>query len=128
MSEEPELTWSSGNVFADLGLKDPDLLRAKAEFAIAITSVIRERDLTQAVAAHEIGADQAKVSALMRGRLEDFSLQRLTVWARRLGLDVQVGLAPSAEPTRQGRLVTYRSAVPLAASNDSGPPERVRFD
>jgi predicted XRE-type DNA-binding protein len=128
MSEDPELTWGSGNVFADLGLKDPDLLRTKAEFAIAITSVIRERGLTQAVAAQEIGADQAKVSAIMRGRLEEFSLQRLTVWARRLGLDVQVGLAPSAEPARQGRMVAYRSPVPMAASTDSGPPERVRFD
>ena len=33
MSEEPELVWSSGNVFADLGLKDPDLLLTKAEIA-----------------------------------------------------------------------------------------------
>lgn len=126
MSEEPELIWSSGNVFADLGLKDPDLLLTKAEFAVAITSVIRERGLTQAVAAHELGIDQAKVSALMRGRLDSVSLQRLTVWARRLGIDVRVSLTRSAEPARQGRMVTDHSEMPLAASSASA--EKISFD
>ncbi|MDQ2652987.1 MAG: helix-turn-helix domain-containing protein [Chloroflexota bacterium] len=126
MSEEPELVWSSGNVFADLGLKDPDLLLTKAEIAIAITNVIRERGLTQAVAAHELGIDQAKVSALMRGRLDSVSLQRLTVWARRLGIDVRVTLTRSTEPARQGRMVTDNSALPLAASSTSA--EEISFD
>jgi predicted XRE-type DNA-binding protein len=57
MSEELELTWSSGNVFADLGLDDPDLLLAKADLAIAITGIIRERGLTQAAAARALGVD-----------------------------------------------------------------------
>lgn len=126
MSEEPELVWSSGNVFADLGLKDPDLLLTKAEIAIAITNVIRERGLTQSVAAHELGIDQAKVSALMRGRLDSVSLQRLTVWARRLGIDVRVSLTRSTEPARQGRMVADHSAMPLAASSTS--MEKISFD
>jgi predicted XRE-type DNA-binding protein len=131
MNQEPELTWSSGNVFADLGLDDPDLLQTKAELAIAITSIIRERGLTQAAAARELDVDQARISAIVRGRLEDFSLQRLTVLARQLGWDINVGLAPSPEPERQGRMIAFRaktSESPLAASRGSGKPERARFD
>ena len=126
MSDAFELTWSSGNVFADLGLDDPDLLMTKAEIAIAITKVIRERGLTQASAADELGCDQAKVSALIRGRLDAFSLQRLTVWARRLGIDVRVSLAPTADPAGQGHMIVDHLERPFAAA--TAPSQNVAFD
>jgi predicted XRE-type DNA-binding protein len=128
MSEELELTWSSGNVFADLGLEDPDLLLAKADLAIAITGIIRERGLTQAAAARELGVDQARVSAIMRGRLDDFSLQRLMTFARRLGQDVQITVTPSTDPTRPGRMKTHTAKDAVAAAGKISQPEGVRFD
>jgi predicted XRE-type DNA-binding protein len=128
MSEDVELTWSSGNVFADLGLEDPDLLLAKADLAIAITNIIKERGLTQAAAAKELGVDQARVSAIVRGRLDDFSLQRLMAFARSLGQDVHISVTPSGDPARLGRLTTHTSRKPVAASRDSAQPGLVRFD
>jgi predicted XRE-type DNA-binding protein len=128
MSEEMELTWSSGNVFADLGLEDPDLLLAKADLAIAITGIIRERGLTQAAAARELGVDQARVSAIMRGRLDDFSLQRLMAFARRLGQDVQITVTPSADPARPGRMATHTPKDSVAAAEEKSHPEGIRFD
>jgi predicted XRE-type DNA-binding protein len=124
---EVPLTPSSGNVFADLRLPDPDLLLVKAEFAIAITNIIRERGLTQPVAARELGVHQSRISAISRGRLDDFSLERLMTFARRLGQDIQISMAPSTEPTGQGRMITRHRAGALAAADDS---ERrvVRFD
>lgn len=116
MSEEIEITPSSGNVFADLGLPDPDVLLAKAELAIAITGVIRQRGLTQTAAARELGIHQSRISAITRGRLDDLSLERLLSIARRLGHDGSITISPSPEPTRRGRLVARRRDEVLAAS------------
>jgi predicted XRE-type DNA-binding protein len=115
VSEEIEFTPSSGNVFADLGLPDPDVLLAKAQLASAITSIIRQRGLTQTAAARELGVHQSRVSAIVRGRLDDFSLERLLSLARRLGQDIQITISPSPETERQGRLVAHyrdREVVP----------------
>lgn len=90
MSDVPKHTVSSGNVFADLGLPDADLLLAKAELARQIGSILEHRHLTQAQAAQILGIDQPKVSSLLRGRLEGFSMERLTLFLVRLGRDVQI--------------------------------------
>ena len=83
---------SSGNVFADLGLASADERLAKAELAHDICSTIKAAKLTQAQAARKLGVDQPKVSALMRGRLKDFSIDRLIRFANRLGRDVLIHL------------------------------------
>lgn len=77
-----------GNVFADLGLPDADERLAKAELAHEICSLIKSAKLTQAQAARLLGIDQPKVSALMRGRLKDFSTDRLLHLINRLGRDI----------------------------------------
>lgn len=100
-----ELTRSSGNVFADLGLPDAELLLAKTDLAIAITAILDRRGLKQAAAAELMGIDQPKVSAITRGRLDDFSLERLMLLAARLGQDIEIRLTPNPEPRRQARLV-----------------------
>ena len=127
MSDDVEFTPSSGNVFADLGLPDPDLLLAKAELAIAITTIIRERGFTQTAAARELGVHQSRISAITRGRLDDFSLERLMALARRLGQDVHITVTPSLEPTRQGRMVMHRREGALAVSSGTGHGEDIRF-
>ncbi len=130
MSDEAEMTLtpSSGNVFADLGLPDPDLLLAKAEIAIAITGIIRERGLTQTAAAQELGVHQSRVSAITRGRLDDFSLERLMALARRLGQDIEISMSPSAEPARQGRMIARRHEEVLATSDGASQTAGVRFN
>lgn len=67
----------SGNVFEDLGHPRPAEALAKAELARKIAEVIAKRRLTQAAAAALLNLDQPKVSALVRGRLAGFSLDRL---------------------------------------------------
>ena len=92
MSEGPEYTTGSGNVFRDLGFPDADELLVKAELALEISRIIEHRDLTQAQAAELLGVDQPKVSALVRGRLDGFSLERLYRFLNSLGLDIQITL------------------------------------
>lgn len=85
MAELAEHTVSSGNVFADLGLLEADELLAKADLAIRISGIIDECEFTQAEAAEILGIDQPKVSALVRGRLDSFSIKRLTGFCNALG-------------------------------------------
>lgn len=90
MSRKPDYIVSSGNVFADLGLPRPTEALAKAELAVKISSIIEKRRLTQAQAAEILGLDQPKVSALVRGRLSGFSIERLLRFLMLLGRDIQI--------------------------------------
>ncbi len=85
-----EITESSGNIFADLGLQEPEILLAKARIAAQISRVIQERELTQKQAAELLGLDQPKVSALVRGKLSGFTLDRLLRFLTELGYDVEI--------------------------------------
>jgi predicted XRE-type DNA-binding protein len=90
MKEEIEIYHGSGNVFADLGLPDAEERLAKAELARRIFNIIVKRRLTQAQAADLLGIDQPKVSALTRGKLSGFSMERLFHFLNALGSDVQI--------------------------------------
>jgi predicted XRE-type DNA-binding protein len=63
---------------------------AKAELAARICGVIARRKLTQARAAAVLGIEQPKVSALIRGRLDGFSTDRLFRFLNDLGQDVDI--------------------------------------
>lgn len=84
---------SSGNVFADLNLPHGEEYMLKVKIAHAIASTVKKRDLTQSQAAAIIGTDQAKVSALFRGRLEGFSIDRLFQFLLLLGRDVDIHIS-----------------------------------
>jgi predicted XRE-type DNA-binding protein len=75
--DEIPVTPSSGNVFADLGFAEPEEELTKAQLASHIRQIIKRRRLTQATAASLMGIDQPKVSALLNGRLANFSSERL---------------------------------------------------
>jgi predicted XRE-type DNA-binding protein len=71
------VTESSGNVFADLGVAEPEAGLTKAQLASHIRHTIKRRRLTQLQAGELMGFDQPNVSALMNGRLAGFSSDRL---------------------------------------------------
>jgi predicted XRE-type DNA-binding protein/predicted RNase H-like HicB family nuclease len=78
MKKNKDYFIGSGNVFADLGLPNPEELLAKAELALQINRLIKQKKLTQIEAAKILGIDQSKIAALSKGKLSDFSLQRLS--------------------------------------------------
>jgi predicted XRE-type DNA-binding protein len=80
----------SGNVFADLAVANPEEELAKAQLASHIRMAIQRRRLTQVRAAALMGLDQPKVSALVNGRLEGFSSDRLMRLLTTLGQDVDI--------------------------------------
>ena len=91
-----DYTESSGNVFHDLGLPNPEEALAKAEIASKIHDLIKEKKLTQAKAAKILEISQPKVSLLLRGYLTDFSLERLLRFLNDLGQDVYISIVPSS--------------------------------
>lgn len=90
MTDKIEFTKSSGNVYADLGFKDANERLVKAELASKINQIIDKRDLKQKEAAKILGINQPKVSALINGRLTDFSIERLIWFLNRLDQDVKI--------------------------------------
>ncbi len=91
------VTKGSGNVFRDLDLPDADLLQAKADLVHRISVLIEARGLTQMRAAELLGITQPKVSALLRGRLEGFSMDRLVRFLNALDQDVKISVRPKAK-------------------------------
>jgi predicted XRE-type DNA-binding protein len=86
---------SSGNVFADLGLPHPEQELLKARLTLQIYRLIKERGLTQAQAGELLGIQQPRVSALMRNRAGDFSVERLMDFLTALGQDVEIAVRPA---------------------------------
>ncbi len=93
---------SSGNVFADLGIENPGEALAKSELARQISKLIKKKKLTQKHAAEILGIDQPKISALIRGRLRSFSLERLIRFLNELGQDVNIMISPSKSCSERG--------------------------
>ncbi|HEV3457564.1 MAG TPA: helix-turn-helix transcriptional regulator, partial [Thermoanaerobaculia bacterium] len=84
------VTPSSGSVFDDLGFPEPEEELTKAQLASHIRQVVKRRRLTQVAAAALMGIDQPKVSALLNGRLANFSSDRLMRLLTALGQDVEI--------------------------------------
>lgn len=95
----------SGNVFADLGLEDADMELAKAELAYTIRSYIRERGLNQTQAAELLGTDQAKVSAIMNGKVSSYTYDRLVRFLNKLNCDVTIVIAPPKADRTEGKVL-----------------------
>jgi predicted XRE-type DNA-binding protein len=95
----------SGNVFRDLGLPNSDEALAKAKLAMEICSLIEKTGLTQAQAAKQLHIDQPKISALMRGRLAGFSVERLFRFLNELGQNVEIKIRPAHHSVGEVRVL-----------------------
>lgn len=95
------MTDSSGDVFADLDIVLDRGERLKVDIAIEISRIIARSGLTQAQVAEIIGADQAKVSNLTRGKLKGFSLDRLLQYLSRLGYDIDLHISQTRRGTKR---------------------------
>ena len=103
MERDEEITLSSGNVFADLDLPNPEERLLKAQLAILIKRFIKNKGWTQAQAAEVIGIEQPKVSQIFRGQLGGISVERLMNIVNRLGHDIEVRV--SVEEREEAQLM-----------------------
>jgi len=103
MTKKELIRRGSGNVFADLELPDAEEYLAKAELAGRIHQAITSRRLTQTAAGKLLGISQPKVSALLNGRLDGFSTDRLFRFLNSLGCDVRITVS-RPHPRSVGRV------------------------
>jgi predicted XRE-type DNA-binding protein len=89
----------SGNVFADLGLPNPEQELLKANLTLQIYRILKDRKLTQTQAGEILGIKQPHVSTLLRNRAGNFSVGRLMEFLTALGHDVQI----TVKPTRKAK-------------------------
>jgi predicted XRE-type DNA-binding protein len=94
------VTKGSGNVFRDLGLADADVLQAKADLVFKISAIIEQRNLTQVEAAQILRVSQPKISALLRGNLEGFSLERIMRFLAALDYTIEINVRPKSRRDR----------------------------
>jgi predicted XRE-type DNA-binding protein len=113
----PEFTKSSGNVFADLGLPEPEELLAKAALANQIASIVSHRHLTQVETARILGTGQPKVSELLAGKLDGFSIERLIRYLNALDRDVQIVVSPKPRSRAHATLRVTGKAKPSRSSD-----------
>jgi predicted XRE-type DNA-binding protein len=84
------ITQSSGNVFRDLGFPREEAahLLIRTDLMLDIERILKKRRLTQAKAATLLGVSQPRVSDLIRGRIDLFSIDTLVDFLARLGVSV----------------------------------------
>ena len=92
---DTDIEVGSGNVFADLGLDNPDERLAKSRLAAEIIAIIEEKGWSQSDAAKQLATHQPVISALRRGRLKSVTYDRLIGWLVTLGRTVEIRVKPA---------------------------------
>ena len=88
---------SSGNVFDDLGFspEEAEHLRIRSDLMIELAKILGSRHLTQAQAAKLLGVTQPRISDLMRGKIDRFSVDTLIEMLGHAGARVHVLVKPA---------------------------------
>lgn len=96
---EDKITPSCGNIFADIGLPDPEDLLIKSQIVIKLEQEIKKRKLTQSEAAEIIDVPQSRLSKILRGQFMNVSESKLLSCLNKLGFDVEIKVARKSKKT-----------------------------
>ncbi len=96
---------SSGNVFMDLELKNPQERQTKVRLAFALNQVIQRHSLSQIDAAKALGINQPKISALLNYKLDGFSVERLMQFLNAVDQDIEIVIRKKPRSRRAARIV-----------------------
>jgi predicted XRE-type DNA-binding protein len=90
---------ASGNVFRDLGFGEDEAenLKIRADLMIELTKLIEAQELTQTDAAKLLGVTQPRISDLMRGKIDRFSVDTLIEMLGHAGACVSVMVTPRSQ-------------------------------
>jgi predicted XRE-type DNA-binding protein len=117
--EKIEHEKGSGNVFADLGFENPEEELMKSDLTRNIASIINKKKMTQTQVAKILGVDQPRISSLLRGRFDLFSVEMLIHFLQALGQDVDIVVKPKPRNRKLAHLsvtsYSERPSFPMAA-------------
>jgi predicted XRE-type DNA-binding protein len=115
-----QISCAGENVFSDLGFgaEEAEHLRIRSTLMVALRRIVDDRQLTQAAAATLFAVNQPRVSDLVRGRIDLFSIDMLIKMLARAGVGVSVSLSPLARaisPAHGSRPAPHKTHVATAA-------------
>ncbi len=115
---------SSGNVFRDLGFssRQAESLRLRAELMIELKRLIQARKLTQRSAARLLGVTQPRVSDLVRGRIDLFSIEALVNMLAKAGRRVELRFRAPPPNESASRLEQNNDSAVMPARGRRGRP------
>jgi predicted XRE-type DNA-binding protein len=105
MAKRVQARKGSGNVFADLGLANPEERLLKSSILIELGRLIGERGLTQIKAAKLVGISQPDLSRLLRGDFDDYSAERLMKMLTCFNQDIEIVMKPHRKAGERGRII-----------------------
>jgi predicted XRE-type DNA-binding protein len=91
-NQVPEVIHGRNNVFEDLGFNPEEALNLKirADLMLNIKHFIQTKGWTQKQAALFFGETQPRISDLMNGDIERFSIDKLVVMLAQAGMDIRL--------------------------------------
>ncbi|MBP9092262.1 XRE family transcriptional regulator [bacterium] len=97
----------SRNVFLDLGFKEEEAagLKLKSYLFMSLQEAIANSKKNQNEIAKLIGADQPKVSKIINGKLDEFSIERITEYMQKLGYDIHISTSPAPKERPVGTVI-----------------------
>ena len=105
-----EVYEGSGNIFADLGLPNPEERLLKAGIVSELQRLIKQRGLTQVKAAKLVGIHQPDLSLLLRGDFDDYSVERLMKMLTAFEQDIEIVMKPNRRAGKPGR-ISFKSVA-----------------
>jgi predicted XRE-type DNA-binding protein len=114
------MTKSSGNVFADLGFPSEEAqnLQLRSQAMMAIAKWFEQSAITQAVAAKMLGITQPRLNQLLKGKINEFSLDALVNMATLAGMRVALTIRP-VPAVKLKQTVKKRVAQPFSTNRKS---------
>lgn len=117
MSDKKEkLQITEDNIFADLGLENPEELLVRSELLSEVSRLIKASKLSQKEIAKILDISQPKVSMLVSGKLSAFSTDTLMRYLRLLGCNIEISLKPRRRISRamnRGRMIVRRNTLSI---------------
>jgi len=105
---------TEGNIFADLGLDDADEMVTRSDLMSEVVSIVRKSGLTQKEIAKILGISAPKVSALMTGKINDFSNDTLVTYLTLLGCNIEIRVIPQhrvSSSVKRGAVMVKRRGI-----------------
>lgn len=105
---------SRDDVFADLGLADSEEMKIRSDLMSEVVKIIRESGISQKEIAAILGISAPKVSALMTGKINDFSNDTLMNYLTSLGCNVEIKVftqRPVSRSIKRGVMKVRKTAV-----------------
>jgi predicted XRE-type DNA-binding protein len=112
MKKEPPIEFEvgSGNIFADIGLPNPEEHLLKAQLVVQLGLLIKAHKLTQTAAAKRLGVKQPDLSNILRGRFRGYSVERLMRMLTVFEQDIDIVVRPHKKTGKRGRIALIQAA------------------